>query len=132
MPFYLSETYDMTRLLLQGVGWLCVALGTVGVVLPGLPTTPFLLLAAWLFSKSSPRFERWLAENRFFGPGLQSWRDERAIALPAKLAAVGTIALSYAVLWFTLRPGLPLLVAFGLVLSACALFIFTRAEPKDR
>ena len=120
----------MTRLLLQAAGWLCVALGAVGLILPGLPTTPFLLLAAWLFSKSSPRFEQWLLENRYFGPGLKSWRAERAIALPAKLAAVGMMALSYAMLWLTLEPPLAVLAGVGLVLTTCALFILTRARPK--
>ena len=125
-----GKARDMTRLLLQTAGWLCVALGAVVLILPGLPTTPFLLLAAWLFSKSSPRFERWLIENRYFGPGLKSWQAERAIATPAKLAAVSMMALSYTMLWLTLEPPPAVLVGVGLVLASCALFILTRARPK--
>lgn len=78
---------------LQGLGWLAVALGAIGVVLPGWPTTVWLLVAAFLFARSSPRFYRWLLNHRLFGPTV---RDVRAgLGLPAttKAFAVSMIVL---------------------------------------
>ena len=69
----------MTRGLLIILGWLAVVLATLGVVLPLLPTTPFLLLAAWCFARSSPRFHHWLLHRSWFGPYLRHWQQHRAL-----------------------------------------------------
>ena len=72
-------------------GLLCVALGGIGVLLPGLPTTPFLLLASWCFSHSSPRLESALLRSRLFGPLLRDWRRHRAIRRPIRNLAAGFV-----------------------------------------
>ena len=59
------------------VGILFVVLGAIGAVLPLLPTTPFVLVAAWCFARSSPRLHRWLLESRLFGPMLRDWEENR-------------------------------------------------------
>ena len=70
------------------VGWLCVALGAIGAVLPLLPTTPFILLAAWCFARSSRRWHDWLHASRLFGPLLRDWDTGRCMPLRAKVAAL--------------------------------------------
>lgn len=76
------------------LGWCFFGLGAIGVVVPGLPTVPFMLVALWLFSKSSPRFHDWLYSHRVFGPPLQRWREHGVIPLRAKVLSVATMALS--------------------------------------
>ena len=113
-------------------GFLMTALGIVGVFLPLLPTTPFLLVAAWCFSRSSPRFEQWLLDHRTLGPPLANWRREGAISARAKIAAVALIAVSYGLFLYRLQPSLPLAVTVGLILAASVTFIVTRPLPgKD-
>lgn len=63
------------KILIASLGWLCVVLGVIGIFLPLLPTTPFLLLAAWLFTHSSERFHRWLSEHPKLGPIISVWKN---------------------------------------------------------
>ncbi len=89
------------RLLWGAGGVLALALGLVGIVLPLLPTTPFVLLAAFCFSRSSARAERWLLEHPRFGPMLRDWRISRAIPRRAKqiawsMMAVGSVLAAWA------------------------------------
>jgi len=85
------------------IGLLCVGLGVLGVFLPVLPTTPFLLISLWAFSRSSVRLERWLLEHKRFGPRLLAWRLHRVIPLPAKLAAWGSMVASLTLMIVTGR-----------------------------
>mmetsp|Transcript_24683 Transcript_24683/g.54559 ORF Transcript_24683/g.54559 Transcript_24683/m.54559 type:complete len:200 (-) Transcript_24683:157-756(-) len=78
------------------VGILSLALGGAGIVLPGLPTTPFVLLSAYCFARSSDRFLSWLSNSRIFGPIIKEWKDHRA--LPSRRVKI--VALSVALLCF--------------------------------
>ncbi len=60
-------------------GWTALALGVIGIPLPVLPTTPFVLLAAWCFAKGSPRWHNWLRNNRYFGQMVTEWEVRRAL-----------------------------------------------------
>lgn len=72
------------KILLIGVGFFFVALGTVGIFLPLLPTVPFLLIALWAFAQSSATFHDWLYHHKLFGPMLQDWDLYGTIPLKAK------------------------------------------------
>lgn len=119
----------MTRILLLSFGWLAVAIGVVGAFLPVLPTTPFMILAAALFARSSPRFEQWLVDHPRFGKPLIDWRRNGAIARPAKIASVSLMAVSYGIIWFGGSPSLTVRLVIALILISCAVFVVTRPEP---
>lgn len=113
------------RGLMIAVAWTSVALAVVGVFLPLLPTTPFLLLSAGIFARTSPRFEAWLLSHPTLGRPIRSWRERRAIPFRAKVAAVVTMTSSFLVLtWFTPGP-LPLTI-IGAIMIACAAFVVSR------
>ncbi len=85
MPAHARPRWQRALWLLAGS--LALATGVVGIVLPLLPTTPFVLLAAFCFSRGSVRLERWLLAHPRFGPMVQNWRAYRAIPLRAKQTA---------------------------------------------
>jgi hypothetical protein len=87
------------RLGYLALGVVCVGLGIVGAFLPVMPTTVFMLIAVWAFSKSSARLERWLLDHPKFGPRIHEWRAHRTIPLPVKLTAWGSMAASLTVMF---------------------------------
>ncbi|WP_341503583.1 YbaN family protein [Gallaecimonas sp. GXIMD4217] len=78
-------------------GWTAIALGTLGVVLPVLPTTPFILLAAWCFAKGSPRWHHWLRNNRYFGQMVTEWEVRRALRRRYRNRAIALMVVTFAV-----------------------------------
>lgn len=101
----------LRRYLLMGFGILCLSLGAIGVVVPGLPTTIFVILAAWAFVRSCPVLHRWLLENRLFGPRLRAWYDDPTLPRAGKCAIIAAIALSIAISITVARP--PVLLALA-------------------
>lgn len=85
----------MQRILLLSLGWLAIVLGTLGIVLPLLPTTPFVLLAAWCFARSSPRFHHWLLWQSPFGRYIRHWQQHRAMPPGAKVRAMLLIVITF-------------------------------------
>ena len=85
------------RLLCLTAGLLFTGLGGVGVIVPGLPTTPFLLLALAMFARSSPRLHQLLLNSRALGPYLQEWRKYRAISYRVRNTAVVTVVIGLSV-----------------------------------
>ena len=79
----------LLRHVLFAIGWLSVALGVIGIFLPVLPTTPFLLLAAACFARSSPRFYHWLVEHPRLGPWIRDYLNGEGIPLKGKVYAIG-------------------------------------------
>ncbi len=118
------------RLFNRQLGYRCLAfvttgLGMLGVILPLLPTTPFLIVAVWSASKSSPRLETWLLEHRQFGPLLTGWRDRGAIPLFAKYLAGLMLASSWLVLWL-LEMKIGVLIFLAVFFSALMTYIISR------
>ncbi len=85
-----------------GLGWLSVVAGMIGVVVPGWPTTVWIILATFFFARSSPRFYNWVMNHRLFGPLIRDWRDGKGMTARAKTTAaptiVGTILVSVALI----------------------------------
>ncbi|MEM7273595.1 MAG: YbaN family protein [Actinomycetota bacterium] len=82
------------RLLYLAGGLLAVAIGGIGIFVPGLPTTVFFIIAAWCFSKSSPRLERWVLDLPGIGPMVTDYRNGLGMPRRAKFWAIGTMMLA--------------------------------------
>ena len=93
------------RLLYAALAYTSLGVGLVGLVVPGLPTTEFVLLAAWAAAKSSPRLSAWLENHRLFGPMLANWRNGRSINRRAKISASVAMLLALAIMLATLSHG---------------------------
>jgi uncharacterized membrane protein YbaN (DUF454 family) len=106
----------VVRVAWRSLALVCVGLGLVGIVLPGLPTVPFLLVAAWAGGKGWPQLEAWLLAHPRHGPSIRRWRDHRAVPRRAKWLASATMLLSTALIVLSAAPlwlkvGLPALMA---------------------
>lgn len=116
------------RPILLAAGLLCLAIGALGLFVPLLPTTPFLLLAAACFSRSSRRMHTWLLGNRIFGPILRDWEERGAIAPRVKrISTLLMLALISYPLGFLPIPWLAKLAAGGSVLAVLG-FIWSRPD----
>lgn len=89
----------LTRLLLKLLAITCLGLALLGVVLPGLPTTVFLLIAAWAAARSSPRMAAWLEQHPLFGPMIRNWQAGGRVSRRAKWSATVTMLLCAAIMW---------------------------------
>jgi uncharacterized membrane protein YbaN (DUF454 family) len=111
----------LKRGLFLAAGFVFLGIGVAGVVLPVLPTTPFILLAAACFARSSERFHAWLLDHRHFGPIVREWREHRSIPYRTKLFAIAMMAATLgASIVFFVRPGWlqAALAVFGVLLAA--------------
>ena len=81
--------------------WAMLALGVIGIVLPGLPTTPFILLAAWGAARGSQRLHDWMQTHRLFGPMIRDWEASGAVSRRAKWAATITMLVCAVVMFLT-------------------------------
>lgn len=125
-----TPRHRLSRAAWLGLGLVFVALGFIGALLPLMPTTIFLILAAGCFARSSPRLEAWLLDHPRFGPTLVAWRRDGAIPTRAKWFACSGIALGYALFLWSARPGLMVALIVGAAMAACALFIVSRPAPR--
>ncbi|MDP2803940.1 MAG: YbaN family protein [Phreatobacter sp.] len=114
------------RFLVFLAGCLFTVIGVIGVFLPGLPGTVFLILAAWCFARSSPRFEWWILNHPRFGPQVRTWRERGAIAPRYKVIAIVSMGLSWGLVWLT-APAIGIAVS-GIAIGASAVYVGTRPD----
>ena len=110
------------------LAYFSLGLGLLGVLLPGLPTVPFILLAAWAAMRGSPRLHAWLLAHRSFGPMIRNWQDHGAITRRSKVLAIGTMVLAAVILYFfSPRPWIGW-AATG-IMAIVAIWLWLRPEP---
>jgi len=105
------------------LGWVCLLLGFIGALLPLMPTTVFLLIAAWAFSRSSPRWHAWLREHAHFGETIRGWEEHHAMPRRAKRIALAALAVSYAFTAYVYGPFSWAAIIGGLCIAAVAVYI---------
>jgi uncharacterized membrane protein YbaN (DUF454 family) len=113
------------RPLLFAAGCLLTVVGIAGLILPLLPGTIFLILAAACFARSSPRFENWLITHPQFGPSIVGWRKTGAIPRHVKVIAISAMALSFVLTWYSGAPPIALWIV-AICLAGSALYVGTR------
>ncbi len=117
----------LARWLWRALALASLVLAVLGVVLPILPTVPFLLLAAWAAGKGWPALEAWLLNHAHFGPGIRRWRESGAVPRRAKWLATGMMTLSATLLALMPAP-LPVKIAVPAVMAAVAIWLWRRPE----
>ena len=120
------------RIIYFCLGWVMLALGVIGMVLPLMPGAVFLIVAAACFARSSPRFEVWLLEHPTLGKPLRDWRSAGAIPRPAKLMACAGMTFGFVVFWFSAHPSPWLAVGVAALLLACAAYVVSRPTIVDQ
>ncbi|MEO2175544.1 MAG: YbaN family protein [bacterium] len=111
----------MSRRLYIALGFLFLGLAIIGVVLPVMPATPFLLIAAWFFAQSSEKWHTWLLNSKLFGPMIQNWENNRCISLRTKFVAlasmivVGGASVVFAIQVFEYRVAAVALMSVGTI-----------------
>ncbi|MBO6785436.1 MAG: YbaN family protein [Rhodospirillales bacterium] len=132
MPTTAVMSAAWMRWALIGLGWLLIGIGIVGIFVPVLPTTVFLIAALWAFSRSSKKFQVWLWTHPTFGPPVRNWHLHQVIPIRGKVLAVIIMTLSfvYVAIWIAEDWRLP--TAIGAVMLPAALYIVTRrSTPPD-
>ena len=115
----------MRKALWIGLGLFFVGCAYIGIILPGVPTTFFVILAAWAFSKSSEKFDKWIHEHKLFGKYLTNWETKRIYPNRGRYAMVGVMCLSLLSMYFTL----PVRVVLYAGITFCLIIIWAFRYP---
>ena len=117
----------MKRAILISLGWLCVGLGFVGVFVPGIPTTIFLIIALWAFTKSSEKLRHWLLNHKRFGPILNNWQQHKVVPRRAKILMVVLMSLAVVLFYYSLQH---LYLTIGLIIILVSVAIYVISLPS--
>lgn len=126
-----QSTSKLARILYGLLAYVCLGIGLIAIVVPGLPTTEFILLAAWAATKSSPRLSAWLENHRLFGPILFNWRNGKIIARRAKISASVSMLLCAGLMLVMLEHHWPVYSAIA-AMTLSNLWIWSRPERLAR
>ncbi len=129
-----DKPHIVLRYVFLACGHVFLAVGVIGVFVPLLPTTPFLLLAAWCYSKGSEAFESWLINHKYLGPPVVAWRLHRVVRPGAKILA--GVVMTSSVLWVWLNDQIPMVGkhAMTATIVPVLLYVLTRKNnpgPPD-
>ena len=117
----------MKRTILISLGLLCVGLGFVGVFVPGIPTTIFLIIALWAFTKSSEKLRYWLLNHKRFGPILNNWQKHKVVPRRAKILMVVLMSLAVILFYYSLQS---LILTIGLIIILVSVAIYVISLPS--
>ena len=111
------------------LAWLALGLGVVGIVVPGLPTVPFVLLSAYAAGRGSQRLHAWLLAHRQFGPVIRDWQAHGAVSRRAKWLATGMMAAAAAIM-FLVAPRWWMAAGGAATMAVVDLWLWSRPEPR--
>ena len=117
----------MKRTILISLGLLCVGLGFIGVFVPGIPTTIFLIIALWAFTKSSEKLRYWLLNHKRFGPILNNWQEHKVVPRRAKMLMVILMTLAVILFYYSLQS---LILTIGLIIILVSVAIYVISLPS--
>ena len=117
----------MKRTILISLGLLCVGLGFVGVLIPGIPTTIFLIIALWAFTKSSEKLRHWLLNHKRFGPILNNWQEHKVVPRRAKILMVVLMSLAVILFYYSSQS---LILTIGLITILVSVAIYVISLPS--
>ena len=117
----------MKRTILISLGWLCVGLGFVGVFVPGIRTTIFLIIALWAFTKSSEKLRHWLLNHKRFGPILNNWQEHKVVPRRAKILMVVLMSLAVILFYYSSQS---LILTIGLIIILVSVAIYVISLPS--
>jgi len=120
----------MKNLILKLIGGISLALGVIGMFLPLLPSTCFIIMSTWAFSKSSPKFHHWLYYQSPFSKSIQDWQQHRMVPRKAKIIATLSLLTSF-VITALMIPNPILLLVLAAGMSALLVFLITRDDEKS-
>jgi uncharacterized membrane protein YbaN (DUF454 family) len=126
-----NKRNTLLRYLFLGFGHLFLVIGVIGVFVPILPTTPFLLLTAWCYSRGSETFEQWLLNHKHLGPPVVAWRTHGVVRPGAKILA--GVVITSSLLWVWINEQIPLVgkIAMTATVIPVLVFILTRKNSPS-
>nr|MBL8455457.1 YbaN family protein [Zoogloeaceae bacterium] len=129
-----ADKRHLRRILTAAAGVVALALGLIGIVVPGLPTTPFILLAAACFSRASPRLHRWLLAHRQLGPLVRDWEHHRSLPLTVKWVSSAMMAAAVGLSAWQLseRPLLQAVVLMAALVGVVVIWRIPTRAPQAR
>lgn len=121
----------MARACWFAAGWLAVAIGGIGIIVPGLPSTGFFILAAWCFSKCSPRFEQWVLNLPKVGPMVRDYRAGLGMSRQTKVVAIGSMWAAITISSVVLRERWSIVALIAVVGLIGTTFILWRVPTRQ-